>query len=126
MAAKQSLLHASGQAGVLGVTDRRERAPRREVPMTTEANTTQITQADLDAYFAADRTGYPYPPSDDERFAAWLRLNGYEGLDVAVLSSDLSAYATRFAALVAAAAQYAEWLQENPYCTQAGRAAHNR
>ena len=94
--------------------------------MTTAANTAQITQADLDAYFATDQTGYPYPPSDDERFAAWLRLSGYQGLIEVDLLPNLSAVAAQYKALFAAAAQYAEWLQENPYCTQAGRAVHNR
>ena len=87
--------------------------------MITTSNTTQITQADLDAYFAADQTGYPYPPSDVERFEAWLRLSGYQGLDEAVSFDFINA-------LFTAATRYAEWLQDNPYCTQAGRAVHNR
>ena len=57
--------------------------------MTTAApNITQITQADLDTLFADDQTGCSCPPSDVERFEAWLRLSGYQVLDEAVSLPD--------------------------------------
>jgi len=69
-----------------------------------------ITQTDIDEYFAGDKTGYPYPPSNEERFEAWLFLNGYR---------DIAAAAARWSPemlkrLGEAATEYAVWLQDNP------------
>lgn len=69
-----------------------------------------ITQADIDAHLAGDETEFPYPPSNEERFEAWLRLSGYDKVaEAATLSSpELRECFGK------AVAEYEAWLQDNP------------